>query len=319
MTRAILLLLTVVIYSCQETSINDSLVIAHRGVPYFAPEETAPAFLLARELGADYLEADLQRTKDGVIIALHDDNLRRTTNIDEVYPERADDRVNTFTWQELQQLDAGSWFNEQFPELARPSYRGLKIISLGQLIKIAASGNNEVGLYLETKHPESYPGIEGDLKKLLKEVGWYEKKLSNGNSAIILQSFIPESISLLRKEFPTTPIAYLLWQGAGCLGQFDKSHLAQCLDYAENLNVDLLGVSFKGEKTDYFNQLEPWFIDEVRARKMRLHAYTFDTQKDIIDYAPFVDGQFTNRTDLSLDYYNKPHQPVEAILAELGY
>ena len=56
-------------------------IIAHRGASYFAPEETAPAYLLAREMGVDYLELDLQRTKDGVLIALHDDDLRRTTNV----------------------------------------------------------------------------------------------------------------------------------------------------------------------------------------------------------------------------------------------
>jgi glycerophosphoryl diester phosphodiesterase len=62
-------------------------IIAHRGASYFAPEETGPAYLLAREMGVDYLELDLQRTKDGVLIALHDDDLRRTTNVAEVFPK----------------------------------------------------------------------------------------------------------------------------------------------------------------------------------------------------------------------------------------
>lgn len=65
-------------------------VIAHRGMPQHAPEETFPSYLLAKELGADYLEADLQRTKDGVFICLHDNNLKRTTNIEDVYPDRAE-------------------------------------------------------------------------------------------------------------------------------------------------------------------------------------------------------------------------------------
>jgi glycerophosphoryl diester phosphodiesterase len=63
-------------------------IIAHRGASYHAPEETAPAYLIAREMGVDYLELDLQRTKDGVLIAVHDDDLRRTTNIAEVFPGR---------------------------------------------------------------------------------------------------------------------------------------------------------------------------------------------------------------------------------------
>ena len=61
-----------------------NIVIAHRGTTYWAPEETEAAMRWARNIGADYLELDLQRTKDGVLIALHDVNLRRTTNVETV-------------------------------------------------------------------------------------------------------------------------------------------------------------------------------------------------------------------------------------------
>ena len=70
-------------------------IIAHRGASYLAPEETGPAYLLAREMGVDYLELDLQRTKDDILIALHDDDLRRTTNITEVFPGREMDTVDS--------------------------------------------------------------------------------------------------------------------------------------------------------------------------------------------------------------------------------
>lgn len=60
-------------------------VIAHRGTTYWAPEETESAWRWAREMGADYLESDMQCSKDGVIIANHDDNLKRTTNIEAVF------------------------------------------------------------------------------------------------------------------------------------------------------------------------------------------------------------------------------------------
>lgn len=66
----------------------ENIVIAHRGTTFWAPEETEAAMRWARNTGADYLELDLQRTKDGVLIALHDVNLRRTTNVGEVFPER---------------------------------------------------------------------------------------------------------------------------------------------------------------------------------------------------------------------------------------
>jgi glycerophosphoryl diester phosphodiesterase len=56
-------------------------VMAHRGASYLAPEETAWSYRVAKLVGADYLEADIQRSKDGVLIALHDDTLLRTTNV----------------------------------------------------------------------------------------------------------------------------------------------------------------------------------------------------------------------------------------------
>lgn len=116
-------------------------VIAHRGSTFWTPEETEAAYRWAREMGADYLEADIQVSKDGVILALHDDNLKRTTNIENVYGEslpktrknyyiqlgytaaEADELVRKdkasfvpyltsfYTYDELLKLDAGTWFN----------------------------------------------------------------------------------------------------------------------------------------------------------------------------------------------------------------
>ena len=71
--------------------------------------------------GADFLEADIQRSKDGVLFALHDDTLERTTDAKTRYPGREKLPVSEFTWDELSQLDAGSWFNAKHPERARPN------------------------------------------------------------------------------------------------------------------------------------------------------------------------------------------------------
>lgn len=127
-------------------------VMAHRGSTFWAPEETESAWRWAREMGADYLESDLQCTKDGVILANHDDNLKRTTNIENVYGElvpatrkafymrhgmseaEAEKLVEadkasfrpyyamSYMYEELLALDAGSWFNETSIEQARESF-----------------------------------------------------------------------------------------------------------------------------------------------------------------------------------------------------
>ena len=304
---------------CEPDKLTTNLVIAHRGVPYFAPEETQPAFLLAGELGADYLEADLQRTKDGVIIALHDNNLQRTTNIIEVFPDRANDPVNSFSWQELQQLDAGSWFNRTYPNLARDSYIGLKIISLDELITLAGQGDNNPGIYLETKHPEQFPGIEADLKQLLIKRNWYQQYFTDGRPKVILQTFSPLSLDLLHQHFPETPLCYLWWAGQGCLAEVDTVHVNNCLDYALGHGAQIIGPSFTGEESRYFNLLEPWVIELIQTRGLQIHAYTFDTETDIKSFAPNCDGQFTNRADLLLDYYGRGHREINEILTSSGY
>ena len=168
-----------------------NIVIAHRGTTYWAPEETEAAMRWARNIGADYLELDLQRTKDGVLIALHDVNLRRTTNVETVFPDRADSPVSEFTLEEPRQLDAGSWFNKANPDRARKAFEGLDILTLEDVVRIAEGyrivrdragkrvydidgqgrkhtryekdpddNGNRPGIYPETKEPHLFPGME---------------------------------------------------------------------------------------------------------------------------------------------------------------
>jgi glycerophosphoryl diester phosphodiesterase len=315
----LIFIITMSLQGCESVKLPEDLVIAHRGIPYFAPEETLPAYILARELGTDYLEADLQRTKDGVIIALHDNNLQRTTNISEIFPARAGDPVSSFTWQELQQLDAGSWFNTKFPERARDSYLGLKLITLEKLIDIAEVGDKHPGIYLETKNPEQFPGIEEDLKQILVKRGWYEQHFTDGRPKVILQTFSAKSLTLLRQHFPETPLCYLWWAGEGCLTEVDTEYVTKCLDFAVENGVQIIGPSFIGQVTGYANLLEPWIIESIHARGLQIHAYTFDTKNDFELFAPGCEGQFTNRTDLALDYYGRDHREVNELLSSLDY
>ncbi len=127
-------------------------VMAHRGSTFWTPEETEAAYRWAREMGADYLECDMQVSKDGVVLALHDDNLTRTTNIATVFGEeippmrkayymklgyseaeaeakfQADKAAFIpnlpafYTFEELQMLDAGKWFNNAYPNQARRGF-----------------------------------------------------------------------------------------------------------------------------------------------------------------------------------------------------
>lgn len=79
-------------------------ITAHRGFSYAAPENTGYAFEAAVEIGADYIELDVQQTKDGQIVVFHDNELNRTTD--------GKGLVSDYTYEELQQFSCGSWFKK---------------------------------------------------------------------------------------------------------------------------------------------------------------------------------------------------------------
>ncbi|KOG86166.1 glycerophosphodiester phosphodiesterase, partial [Streptomyces varsoviensis] len=86
------------------------LVIGHRGSPVSAPENTLASVDAAARLGITWVENDVQRTKDGALVVLHDTTLSRTTDVEQRYPNRSPWRVADFTLAEIERLDAGSWY-----------------------------------------------------------------------------------------------------------------------------------------------------------------------------------------------------------------
>jgi glycerophosphoryl diester phosphodiesterase len=73
----------------RKAAVKRPLLIAHRGASGYAPEHTLAAYRIAIEQGADFVEQDLQLTKDSVLVCIHDADLARTTNVAEVFPDRA--------------------------------------------------------------------------------------------------------------------------------------------------------------------------------------------------------------------------------------
>jgi glycerophosphoryl diester phosphodiesterase len=189
------------------------LLIAHRGASGYAPEHTLFAYGLAIEQGADFVEQDLQLTKDGTLICLHDADLARTTNAEEVFPGRAVLRdpegqgkarrgwyTIDFTLAEIKRLDAGSWFNRANPFAASPRFVGLRVPTLEEAIKLLG---NRAGLYIELKQYPFYNAlgydIAGKLARALKAHGFDEPRRSD---RIFIQSFSKESL-LKMKEIAT--------------------------------------------------------------------------------------------------------------------
>lgn len=156
-------------------------VIAHRGGPAaYGPENTLRAFRNAVDGGIDWLEFDVQRTQDGVLVVIHDETLERTTN--------GSGNVKDLTFEQIRALDAGD--GEQVP-------------SFEEVIALAKSAG--VGILPEAKSPDLYPGIEAEIAEALTAQGYIEPS--------IVQSFEPralESLEQINPEITVCPL-YGLW------------------------------------------------------------------------------------------------------------
>jgi glycerophosphoryl diester phosphodiesterase len=137
---------------------------AHRGASGYFPENTMLAFEKAIELGADGIETDVQMTKDGELVLIHDELVNRTTN--------GIGLVKDYRYEDLSKLDAGTGFNERF--------RGEKIPTLEELLTFAKEKNILLNIELKTGIV-LYPGIE---EKLIALIYQYELQ-----DKVILSSF----------------------------------------------------------------------------------------------------------------------------------
>jgi glycerophosphoryl diester phosphodiesterase len=171
-------------------------VIAHRGASGYAPEHTLAAYKKALEMKADCIELDLHMTKDGELVVIHDATLARTTNAEQVYPNRAPWRVRDFTLAEIKRLDAGSWFNKMFPQYANKQYGKEKIPTLQEVIDWLAQSGAKPALCIETKDPNVYTGMEEKLVGILKKNGYLQK------GKVIFQSFSEASLRKLQEIVP---------------------------------------------------------------------------------------------------------------------
>lgn len=183
--------------------------VAHRGASAYAPEHTAAAYRLALEQGADYVEQDLQITKDGILVCLHDVTLERTTDVEERFPDRFRTergrrtwRVADFTLAEIKALDAGAWFDAKFAGERVPTFR-----EAIQMIR------GKAGLFPETKAPDVYGTLGFDMERLvldeLKASG-LETPGADPRTPVIIQSFSPESLQKMRAMGTKLPLVLLI-------------------------------------------------------------------------------------------------------------
>ncbi|MDQ6421360.1 glycerophosphodiester phosphodiesterase [Paenibacillus sp. LHD-117] len=183
---------------------NTPINFAHRGASAYCPENTMAAFARAVELGATGIETDIQRTKDGKLVCIHDDSLLRTAGLNRL--------VNDTDYEELSHLDAGSWFD--------PSFSGERVPTLDQLLQLAAQ--SELILNLELKNGVVlYPGMEAEVIAAVREAG-----LAN---RVVLSSFNHYSLALCKQLAPDIRTGILYMEG-----------LFRPWEYAATLKADAL-------------------------------------------------------------------------------
>jgi glycerophosphoryl diester phosphodiesterase len=252
------------------------LVIGHRGAAGTAPENTVSAFKDARAAGVDYLEIDVQLSADGVPFLFHDDTPARTTNVAEVFPGRENDPITSFTWAELQQLDAGSYFDEKFT--------GEKIPHLDDAAKIATVNT---GVYIEIKSPTNSPGIEQVVADALDQDKDWAKLLAAGKVTVI--GFDETSNRTFSELAPEVPLQQL----TGTVP--DTATLERWAGF-----VDSVGTNYRTLDADG--------VARVDAAGLDLGVYTVNSPQavqHVIDLGvDMITGDFPIQTDRYLDGQN---------------
>lgn len=127
-------------YNAVLTQLVGTEVTAHRGASAELPENTMLAFREASRLGADYIELDVQMTRDGEIVVAHDRNLARVAGVKK--------NVDEMTWAEIQELEVGSYLGEEF--------RGEKIPTLREVVHFAKEAGLKMNIELKETEADGF-------------------------------------------------------------------------------------------------------------------------------------------------------------------
>lgn len=153
-------------------------VVGHRGDSSVAPENTMPAIVSSVEGGADFFEIDIDYTADGEIVAIHDDTVDRTTD--------GTGAIRELTYEEVSQLDAGSWFD--------PTYSYAAVPKLDEVFAYMA----ETGAHVLLEYKDTWGPEEAALSaSLIEEYGVADQ--------IIAQSFDITTLENLQDQLPDVP------------------------------------------------------------------------------------------------------------------
>lgn len=249
---------------------DDFFIIAHRGASFYYPENTMAAFRGAVEMDAEMIELDVMLSRDGIPVVFHDEKLRAHTN--------GRGFVRYHTLKELQQLDAGSWYDKRFADQRIP-----------KLEEVLDFASGTIALNIEIKKESVTDGRKGGVaEKCLELVRKYGME-----EYVLFSSFDYRAIRHLREMDSEIPVALL----------YNRRQSKRKLPHelVEEYEADAFNCSY-------------WQYSRKRITSLREHGipsfvYTVDTESRMRKLiAAGVNGIFTNRPDLLRqvieDYHN---------------
>ncbi|MFD2214625.1 glycerophosphodiester phosphodiesterase [Metabacillus endolithicus] len=250
---------------------TNQLIVAHRGASGLAPEHTLASYELGEKVNGTYIEIDLQMTKDGHLVAMHDETVNRTTS--------GTGFVKDMTLNEIKKLDAGSWFNDMYPQYANEAYKGLEVPTLKEIFQ---TFGNEANYYIETKSPIVYRNME---EKLLELLDLYQLSSHNeGTKHVIIQSFSSKSLEKIHELNPNIPLVQLLaYKGNATIS---NKQLATIKKYAIGIGPN-------------FQSIDQAYVEKVRKSGLDIHPYTINDKEEMENALLWgVTGVFTNDPEL---------------------
>ena len=269
------------------------IVIAHRGASGYLPEHTLAGYELAVKLGADYIEPDLQLTKDGVLVAMHDDTLIRTTNAQTLFPGRSSYAVSEFTLAEIKTLTVRpvGTASTTYPGFTPVSASPFGIPTFQEVITLArnlsTSAGREIGIYPEAKQAD--PVMENKILETLLANGY------KGTDKVFIQSFSIDTIKSIHDKQALLGADFNLLVLSNSSTALVTFGLANIKSFANGVGVSITGPGMSAS-----------FIDQAHAAGLLVHGYTFSKTGAAAntEYLQFfgwgMDGVFSNYTDLAL-------------------
>lgn len=235
-------------------------IVAHRGASGDIPENTIAAFDRALEMKADYIEMDVQRSKDGELVVIHDRTVDRTTN--------GTGLVKNLTLKQLKSLDAGNWKGEKFT--------GERISTFEEILN---RYHKRIGMIIEIKYPELYPEIEEQIAQTLRKTNLDQPQ----RDRIIIQSFNDASMKKMNQLLPEVPI--------GILTKDKKDTSAHSLkdfsSYADyfNPNIKIVNKEIVEQAYAYGMKVFPWTVRSHAAAEFVLNL---NVSAVITDYPQYI-------------------------------